>query len=262
MNENRILSLDGVHNFRAFGGYAVEGGGRVRRGLLWRSAEHAGASDTDLGVIAGLGLSVVADLRGTSERSARPCRRPAGFAAEVMFYDGETAQLGLHIEAAKGPLDADSARAAMTGLYKVIAWRSSLLPTFRRYFGALAVQDGASLVHCVAGKDRTGFAVAVLQHALGVHHDDIMADYLLTNADRNLESRIAALASASNAGGFYGTIDETAMRQLLGVQPAYLEAAFAAVAERHGTIERYLAGVLGVGAKLREVLRARFVEAR
>ena len=75
----RVLPLEGVHNFRDFGGYAVAGGGRVRTGVLWRSGHHASASQDDLDRIGNLSLAAVADLRGNSERRNCPSPWPIRF---------------------------------------------------------------------------------------------------------------------------------------------------------------------------------------
>ena len=99
MDQARILPLEGIHNFRDYGGYDGEDGRRVRTNLLWRSAQHGEASEGDLAAVDRLGLATVIDLRGTSERTANPCRRAAGFAAEVLHSPGETAGLALHLEA-------------------------------------------------------------------------------------------------------------------------------------------------------------------
>ncbi|HKX88163.1 MAG TPA: tyrosine-protein phosphatase, partial [Sphingopyxis sp.] len=48
MLAERVLPLSGIHNFRDYGGYAVDGNGRLRGGMLWRSAHHEAATDEDL----------------------------------------------------------------------------------------------------------------------------------------------------------------------------------------------------------------------
>src|SRR3546814_11000565 len=73
MLADRVLPLSGVHNFRDYGGYGVEGGGRLRDGSLWRSAQHAEADDDDLAAIDALGIETIIDLRGDDEREAPPC---------------------------------------------------------------------------------------------------------------------------------------------------------------------------------------------
>lgn len=258
MEQNRIIELEAVHNFRDYGGYRT-GEGRLRRGVLWRSGQYGDATDTDLAQIDALGLATIVDLRGSSERQAKPCRRGAGFAAEVLHHDGETAGLALHVEAAEGVLDEAGARRAMRRLYAQIAHRENLLPMLRRYFAALAERDGASLIHCLAGKDRTGFAVALLQLSLGVHRDDVMADYLLTNTAGNIDRRIAAGAEAIRER--HGEIDEATIRALMGVEPEYLDAALAAVDAHPGGLDGYLSEVIELDPARREALRRRLVEA-
>jgi protein tyrosine/serine phosphatase len=254
---DRIIALEGVNNFRDYGGYAVAGGGRVKRGKLWRSGQHVGASDADLIVIARLGIGTVTDLRGDSERALNPCRRHEGFAAQVLTCEGESAALASHIDAAAGVVSEEDARAAMRRLYAEMPYRSNLVGVLRRYFAALAERDGGSLIHCFAGKDRTGVAVALTHHLLGVHSDDVMQDYLLTNA------AILGRHFPGNAGKEqqkYASLSEAAGRALGGVSAEYLDAAFVAIRESHGGVDAYMAEVLNMDGALRDRIRGRLVE--
>lgn len=257
--ENRVLRLDGVHNFRDYGGYAGADGALVRTGLLWRSAQHGDASEADLEAIHDLGIVNVVDLRGPSEYESTPCRRHPDFTAQVFRYPEETAGLALHTEAADGVVTAAEARAAMLRLYEGIAFRENLVPMLRCYFEVLRRAEGPSLVHCVAGKDRTGFAVALVQHVLGVDRDAILADYVLTNQAGNIEARIAA--GAEHIRAKYGAIEETTIRTLMGVDEDYLTTALAAVEARYGTIDTYLSDVIGLDEAGRNALRVHYLEA-
>lgn len=259
MKEPRVLPLEGIHNFRDYGGYPVAGGGRLKRGILWRSGQHVDATGPDLEALDRLALAHVIDLRGESERRNAPCRRAPGFAAEVHCYDGETANLAPHLEAAGGALDVEEAHRAMEQVYRNLPGRAPVLWVMRRYFAVLAKGEGASLVHCLAGKDRTGMSVALLHHALGVHWDDAMEDFLLTNTAGNIEARIAA-GSAALRARFGGVSDET-IRVLMGVDARYLHAMREAVEAAHGSLDAFLEDVLGVTAKTREALRLHLVEA-
>ena len=200
MRDDPVLILEGVHNFRDHGGWAVSGGGRLKRGLLWRSGEHADATDADLDKIAALGLANVFDLRSGTERSARPCRRPQGFAGKVHINDDDIRQQAPHVvvakEAAVRPStlrsDPATAREGMRLAYQSFPFRPKLVAMIRQYLEVLARGEGPSLINCMAGKDRTGVSVAVLHLAAGVHPDDAIADYVLTNTAGNLEARIAA----------------------------------------------------------------------
>jgi protein-tyrosine phosphatase len=257
----RVLPLEGVHNFRDYGGYPCAGG-RLKTGLLFRSAQHHGATDGDLARIAGIGLASVIDLRGGRERDKAPCRRPEGFAAQVFFVDEDTTGIAPHMQAARDAAraapSADQARSAMTRGYAGMAYRPHLMPMLRRYFAVLADLPGPSLIHCMAGKDRTGLAVALFHVAMGVHPDDLMADYLMTNSAGRAEERIAAGATHVRAS-YGGAIDDAAVRVLMMVEPAYLDAAFAAIAERSGSVDAYLRDELGVTGTMREALAARLI---
>jgi protein-tyrosine phosphatase len=255
---SRVLELQGVHNFRDYGGYAATGG-RLKRALLFRSAQHHGATDSDLDSIAALGLATVIDLRGGGERAAAPCRRPAGFAAQVFFVDEDTAGLAPHVEAAKSAPGPDEARQGMIRGYAEMPFRTRMIPILARYFEALETHEGPSLIHCMAGKDRTGLAVALFHAMLGVHHDDIVADYMLTNVAGRVDQRIAA--GARHIRSAYGEeIRDDAIRVLMTVDPAYIDSAFTAIRERHGSTEAYLRDVLGVSEARREKIAERMVE--
>ncbi len=258
MDEPRFREFDEVHNVRDFGGYAAAGGGRVRRGQLWRSGHQAEASAADLAALDALGLAHVVDLRGTSEREKWPSRRPGQFSAEIIVFDGETAGLAPHMEAVKGAFDADSARRAMIALYAALPEREGLNAVIPRYFAALAQGKGASLVHCAAGKDRTGIACDLVLHALGVHADDRMEDYLLTNCAPNNEERIAH--GLAMVGEKYGLRDEQAGRIIMGVQPGFLEAARASLAQAEGSIDAYLERRWGVDDAMKAEMRGHLCE--
>ncbi len=254
---DRVLPLAGIHNFRDYGGYGSSSG-RLKRGLLFRSAQHHGATPADLDAVAALRLSTVIDLRGAKERALAPCPRPQDFSAQVFFVDEDTTGLAPHVQAASNSPDPAAAAAGMLTGYAQMPFRPRMIPILHRYFEALATIDGPSLIHCMAGKDRTGLAVALFHEAMGVNRDDIIADYMLTNVAGRLEDRIAAGAAHISAAYGDATSEET-LRVLMSVRPEYLEAAFAAIEQRHGAVSAYLRDVLGVDDRRRDAIRSRVV---
>ncbi len=256
---DRVLPLEGIHNFRDYGGYRATNG-TIQPSLLWRSGQHAGATPTDLSEVSKLGIATVIDLRGDSERANAPCLRAPDFAGTVLFAPGETAgqELAPHEEAGRGVRDAAAAHAAMTALYANMPFRPVLVGSLRLYFEGLATRDGSSLLHCLAGKDRTGLAVALLHDLLGVHADDVMADYLLTNTAGNSERRIAS-AAASIRERYDPMMSDDAIRTLMGVDPVYLETAMGVIRDRHGDVAHYAAAMLDVDAARLAAIEARLV---
>ena len=252
----RHIAFDAIDNFRDFGDYAA-GARRLKRGLLYRAANQAMATEADLEKLAGLNLSVIVDLRRANERERSPSRRWDGFAAEVIENDiGQDSADEWSTFIADSDLSVGSFHAYMMDYYRQAPFQRRHIDLYQRYFRALAATEGPILVHCAAGKDRTGLACAYLHHIAGVHHDDMIADYLLTNDDARLERKAMA------AGAFVEELlgrrpSDEALLAWVRVFPEYLAAAFDEIAGRCGSMDRYLEDVLGVDARLREAIHDR-----
>ena len=248
----------GIHNLRDYGGYATAAGGTVREGLLFRSGQHMEASELDLELVQMLDIRTVIDLRGNSEREGFPCRRHANFTAQVIAYDGETSNSPPH-EGGGGTVEMtpQRARERMLAVYTRMPVNPAMIWIFREYFKALDENDGGSLVHCFAGKDRTGIAASLLLHVLGVHRDDYVAEFLLTNDAPTRE--ILERQSLPRMEAHYGRIDPEALHNLMGVLPEYIETYIAEVARDHGSLDAYLATILGVDGPRKERLIAKLV---
>ena len=257
--DQRIVPLDDVSNFRDYGGYATAGGGRIKTGRLYRSANHARASDADLEAIAALNIAVVVDLRRRGERERDPSRRHPAFAATVLHNDlGDTPEDPWHAFVRSSDLSEGAFRGFAVEYYRGAPFEVRHLDLFSRYFQALARSDGPVLIHCAAGKDRTGLLAALTHHLLGVHPDDIVADYLLTNTAIPFD-RIAPLVADMMAEESGRRPELAAVRVAMGVEPLYLETAFAEIRQAHGSIDAYLLNVLGVDAGLKQKLEARLL---
>ena len=257
MSASRLHRLEAVDNARDYGDYATAAGRRVRPGLLFRTAHHARATDADLERMAGWRIGTVVDLRRPGERRHQPSRRPAGFAGSVIEVAHDDGGEAPHLTFLKtADLTETSGRTFMTDTYRTMPFDPGHLDVFARYFRALGEGDGAVLIHCAAGKDRTGLLAALTHRLLGVHHDDLVEDYLLTNAAVDLSGRAPAIAKQLHA--MTGRVaSDAAVTAFLGVEAAYLEAAFAAMDERHGSVETYLEQALGVDAALHDRIAAR-----
>ncbi len=121
-------------------------------------------------------------------------------------------------------------------------------PRFAQLFGHLLdAHDAPVVFHCTAGKDRTGFAAALLLHALGVSDDVIMRDYLLTNE---------RLAGRLHPGLFPPVVGKV----LWGVQEDFLHAAFEAVQEDFGNLDNYLRDGIGLREAGRQQLHAMYLQ--
>ncbi|MCD1621479.1 tyrosine-protein phosphatase [Citromicrobium bathyomarinum] len=252
-----FLATEGIHNFRDYGGYPTQGGGRVVSGLLYRSGQHVEASDADLRTFADLGIRTVIDLRGNGERERHPCRRPDLWDGEVVFYDGETSSSPPHVPQEKRELTPETAQERMLTLYTRMPENPAMQVIFGQYLRTLADRDGASLVHCFAGKDRTGIAAALLHHILGVSRADMVTEFLRTNDAPTYD--ILERQSLPGIEARLGPLDRPTIDALMQVRESYFDRFIGTVDRRWGSLDAFLAQTIGVDDALRDQLQARFV---
>jgi protein-tyrosine phosphatase len=256
----RHIRLEGVENFRDYGDYATAAGKRLKVGRLYRSASHGRATDADLAVIEALDLAVIVDLRRPGERERDPARRPAGFRGQVIQNDvGESAGDDPWWNFVRScDLSEDAFRGYLMNYYREAPFAARHVDLFARYFQVLAEAEGPVLIHCAAGKDRTGVLAALTHHLAGVHQDDIVEDYLLTNNPERIAARAPMVAEliAAETGL---TPTDAAIRAAIGVEAEYLAEAFRAIDAEHGGADAYLEQALGVDGAMRRRLEARLL---
>lgn len=246
----RHIDFEAIENFRDFGGYDTACGRGLKSGRLYRSGHHAHATDDDLAKLAALGPVAIIDLRQPDERLREPSRRWAGFGAIVIDNDILSTQNWVD-ELRVSPMTAESLVGDTRRHYRLNVFEPRLVDLFRRFLAQVAAAEGPVVVHCAAGKDRTGLACAFLHHIAGVHRDDMIADYLLTNDEARLDRKVAQ--SAVFVEQLTGRRpSDAALRAWVQVYPDFLEAAFDEIRERCGSVDLYLAEVLGVDAAMRE----------
>jgi len=254
----RRIPFEAIDNFRDFGDYAA-GQKRLKRGLLYRSASQARATDADLEKLAGLGLSVIVDLRRLNEREREPSRRWAGFGAQVIENDiGQESADEWHTFIQSSDLTEASFRNYMLEYYRHLPHQRRHIDLYSRYFRALAESEGPILVHCAAGKDRTGIICALTHHLAGVHDDDIREDYLLTNDPERLTNRLPQIRDVIREATGRTASDE-ALMVAMRVEAEYLDMAFKVMCEAHGSLDGYLDQVLGLDGALRGRLHERLL---
>ncbi|MDX2233924.1 MAG: tyrosine-protein phosphatase [Hyphomonadaceae bacterium] len=258
MMTDRIAALDGVLNFRDFGGYAAQDG-HVVRGKLFRTASFAEASERDRAWLDALGARFVVDLRRPEEREDAPNRWPGEGAPPVHTNDEGYREIPAHLAVlTETDLSAESVRQYMFTAYANYPYEPRYVRLYRTFLHGLADSGGPAIVHCAAGKDRTGVICALTLTALGVDHDTIVADYELTNTAVDYMARLPAIRERMEAR-VGKPVPEEALRPMLGVHKDYLDAAWAAIHARYPDVRTYMADVLGVDDAMVRELRAKFV---
>lgn len=252
----RRIDLPTVGNLREAGG-APTASGSIRPGVLYRSTQLASASGDDLAVLEGLGLSLVVDLRTDVEVEQAPDQQVAPYVRLDVLADSDMAS-----QASMEPLFADpkafeqfladgTAESYMRQAYLEFVDLPSAQTSYARWLRDLAASDGAVLVHCTNGKDRTGWAVALALLAVGVSEEDVFTDYLTTN-----DQYLSALGPVFEQVAAKG-LDPALLEPVLGVREDYLGTALSRV-EALGGLDTYLSG-LGIDDATRQALQTRLV---
>jgi len=242
--ERARIPVPGTKNFRDVGGLHTPTG-RVRHGVLYRSDVLNRLGEDGRAALASLGVGVVIDLRDENEASYMPDDLD-GLDLDVVrlpVFEGSGASQGVGV--------------TLELLYeRIVTQHAAVVVSAIRQ---IATTDGrAVLVHCTAGKDRTGVVMALALLAVGVDRDEVLADYALTEANLAgewLDEMVAIV-------GRFGVPDVPELRVLMGGSPPEALAHVLAVIEReHGSIRDYL---LASGLAIEELafLERRLVEPR
>ncbi len=280
MPTSNHVYLDGARNFRSVGGYATADGQQVKADMLYRSDDLSRLSWDDLERLSELGLARVYDLRWDEERVNRPNRLPPGEDSyfdpgnetghEVEFPETESPspieviEIPIYYE----PLDRGVTRRKIvsgkveTGEFQrlMIEENRAFALDYREQWAELLrrvaePESLPALIHCAEGKDRTGFATALILLALGVPRETVIEDYILSN--EFLERRANLLSRLAWIGSWFRTRPEE-VRPLLEVRREYLEAGFEEIDRVYGGIDAYLRDGLGLKeatlARLRDTL--------
>ena len=238
----RHLNLEGASNFRDLGGYPTADGRTLRWRQLFRSNHLGHLTDADVTVVRGLGVQTAFDFRGSDERKAAACVIDEINVHSLPIEPTVVAALRAKLQA-RALLSADALE-IMRESYR--GYVRTNTHSFREMFAHLVNANAPSVIHCTAGKDRTGFAVALILNALGVPSQVISEDYLLTNRYYRRDPNSAPDLPPD-------------VRQAIGsVDSSFLAAGFEAVNAQYGDLESYFRDGLGLGAQELDELKQRY----
>ena len=255
MSEQSI-SIDGAVNLRDLGGYQTEQGHSVRRGMLLRSGTLAYLSDDGRQAFGDLGVTLICDLRRAVEREEEPTPQ----------LPGGPQRLEIPIDPGSAVVMRERLGEENVSLSDRIAFMSEITAELIRdhaddyadmFEGLLNLREGAFLVHCSAGKDRTGIACALILHALGVAEETVIADYLLTNQTIDYEGFV--LPRLVQRYESAQLPDRELVMALAGVREEYVRAAYEAIHESFADVEHYIEAAVGLNAQARQELRQRYL---
>ena len=261
MPDTDPISLDiaGATNFRSLGGLPAAGGRRIRPHALMRADRLVGLDERDWSTLSRAGLATICDLRSDAERAEHPNRLPPGLAVHELNCQVNN-DLRADPSLGRLMLDDPTARGAERVMIEIYRrFPAYMGHTLTAVVERLLAGGAPMLVHCSAGKDRTGFVVAMLLHALEVPEPLIREDYL---ASRRWPGAVHHRASLAARLGRFMPADQldAAVDTVIDVREAYLDAALESLRSDYGTVSRYLEVAAGLDAARLDALRDRLLE--
>ena len=253
IEEYRLLPMDGAHNTRELGGYKTIDGKSVKWGMLFRSDKLSGISKTDEEYLKKLGITKIIDFRSEGEKAEDPDIIPAEIDYLEMPINVDGAMRPKIEAVLKGETDKEVKSFLIDANREFVNDYRDVYENFLRSL----IDDGTpTLFHCTAGKDRAGFAAAITLIALGVSKEDVIADYMKTNAFT--KERIEEMLGQIKLMSLYQT-DVEILRPLLGVEQIYIETAFEAAEEKYGSLENFIREGLNISDEDIKNLRNQFL---
>jgi protein-tyrosine phosphatase len=257
---HRVFALRGGCNFRDIGGYRAQAA-TVRWGKVYRTGVLSYLTDEDHRALQQLRVTAICDLRRAEEREREPTSWPDSNVSLLHWGDGEVIPT-IRAFAARHPATPAGMYAAMLDLYRALpAW---MAPRLRGMFECIAADRTPLIVHCAAGKDRTGIAIALLLHVLGVSMETILEDYVLTNSAGDFEqfirTRGASHLGLADQHHPLLALSPEVRRVLFAAEADYLQAAFTAIDSEFGGVDAYLANLVQVDTQILQRARAALLQ--
>jgi protein-tyrosine phosphatase len=237
----RFLPIESSLNFRDLGGYRTEDGRVVRRGQVFRAGSLSDLTEADQQALVDLGIRQVIDLRTPKEIERKPDRLPPALAESWVhlpaYVENNSSEFLKRLVRYRGRLD----QALADGYLELIDRRA---PQFGLMLKRIAAGEGTPVVvHCTAGKDRTGLISALILSAVGVPDAIVIADYSLTN---HHSDRIRIVSEPDMRRIRRLGLSMAATQPLLVADPDNMRAVMAHLRERYGSTEAYLLNQAGL----------------
>ena len=261
----RVINLQGTTNTRDIGGYQVSDQGTLRYQQIIRSENLSRLTTSDFQQLEEMGLKTVIDLRTNKEHDKSPTvwrgdnppqfhHFPVGDANNDWFRAQRRMMKG-------NRFTEEQSLELMVEGYRMIAEEGT--DSYEKLMEVVLDQSNwPILIHCNAGKDRAGVAVALILESLGVDRETIMEEYLLTNEIGRTEKKAVLLSRESKKIGtgskFSKGSSPSAWSPIVGVRAEMLEAFYASVEEKYGSMDAFLTE-LGVDQDARDTLAASLI---
>lgn len=256
-NSVRTEPFPDLINCRDFGGMKLPDGGRIISDTLFRSGYIPRRAVSGREMLLERDFGTVVDLRYLGERESNPSEWPDTWSERVIARP-EAMGEAPHLEMiGRADTTVEDMRRFFITRYIEFLRDDGFQRLLRTGFSRLGGQGGTALIHCSAGKDRTGLVVALLLDQLGASREQVMEDYLLSGGAPSLMKQIDLFKAKAAEYGRNIASDEV-IAELLSVREDYLASTLAWVDSEYSSVDGYLAAI-GLPAETKEKLAEHYV---
>ena len=269
----RVLPLEGAHNFRDVGGYLAENNRRVKWGLLYRSDHLHNLTDKDVEYLRSAHFHSIVDYRNEKEYGKQPNRIwdnqlktfnviPDASSAELAAKAGNDNEKIMELinlsQNKDNNVRIDGSGYIMQEQNRDFVRNPETAEVYRELIDIILDNQNMPMVqHCRGGKDRTGFGIAIILAILGVNHQSILDDYAMTGTLRHARNmrRMGEYKKETD------NLDVLAfLYSMMETRNSYLEAAFDEMTKLYGSINGYIEKALKVTPLEKEKIRALYLD--
>lgn len=254
-NKSRLLKIPGVRNFRDLGGYQTLDGRSVKWGQLYRSGDLSRLTSRGLHTLSNFGLYAILDFRSEYEAERRPSQVPVGVQElRLPVMDQANREISQQIRERLKNKEYEGFDPSHMILMAYQQFATEFTSAFKTFIHTVLTARGNPVLwHCSAGKDRTGYATAILLRLLGVDLSIIYQDYLLSNQYVKRINRLTIPAIIARGYKAYKMISP-----LMSVQQKWLIASFETIKNEWGSFDSYVSDGLALSPsdvqQMRDVL--------
>jgi protein-tyrosine phosphatase len=263
LRDAHVVSMEGIENFRDIGGYATRDGRKLRWGKVFRCGHLMDMTPADGACLDPLQIGAIFDLRTPAERQTFPTawtcvRQPRLFTIDLHPLDSDP-KADLFQQILDGRISRDEVEAHMRDDYARMPFEFA--PLLRQLFDYLLQPDAGSVViHCTAGKDRTGLVIALLQAVLGMPTELICEDYLLSNEGFASREKLEHIVESFGHKVEHIDARMEVLQPLIVVDTFYLQTALNAIETEVGSLQAYFEHTLALTSEQQQALRDKLLQ--
>jgi protein-tyrosine phosphatase len=234
---HRRLPLRSINNLRDLGGYQTVDGRTIRHHILYRAGHLGKLKERDQRKLTALNLHTIIDFRSAEEKQREPDRLPVNDVKVIelpILDEGNSAMMkDMRRRYDNNDFDGLDTNLVMFNTYRQFAL--DFTAEYAHFLQAVLQAAGQPVLwHCTAGKDRAGFASALILKILGVGFDTIQQDYLLSGKYIHPDRKLMAVITLAK-----GLRPARLLKPLWAVKPEWIKASFDAINEHWGSFDVY-----------------------